>query len=77
MQNSATPIAVARPRGDATIYAHKELFGSLKKLLAEKSKKGTKAPKTVSQFFERQAIKIIREEGRKYGIRLPADLTQD
>lgn len=74
---TATPQAVTRPKGAITVHGHKELYRTLDRLLKEKRKTGTKAPKSVSQFFERMAVRIIRDEGRKYGLKLPADLASE
>ena len=76
MQTTATPQAVTtRPKGDVTIYFHKELLGKVDKLLkAQRKAGGKKTAKSVSQFFERCAIRLIREEGRKHSIKLPEDL---
>ncbi len=75
MKTNSDISAPSRPRGDVTVYAHKELFRRLRELLGKR--KGTRGASTPSQFFEQMAIRLIREEGRKHGIKLPEDLASN
>jgi hypothetical protein len=71
---SETSPSTVRPKGAVTIYQHYALFRILGELLEEKAKKGGyKGPRTPSQFFERETIRIIRREGRKLGFKLPSE----
>jgi hypothetical protein len=65
-----------RSNGPVTIYQHRALFDALTQLLARRSH-GRRGPRNPSQFFQQQAIRLIQREGRKHGVRIPADLTED
>ena len=63
-----------RPNGSRSIYIHKELFETLRLLLSIRNKSGTRGVRTPSEFFEREAIKYVRQHGRRYGLQLPPEL---
>lgn len=74
MSHSTQP-SVPRSRNAVTIYLHVELFHTISALIeARKKKKGYKGPRSASQFFEREAVRLLREEGRKHGLKLPDDI---
>lgn len=67
----------SRPRGPVTVSQHLKLYSLLDELIqAKKKKPGYKGPRSRSQFFERETIRIIREEGPKHDIKLPAEFVR-
>lgn len=78
MNKAAQSPAKSTAQKAVTIYHHRELFNMVRDILREKAKKRTyKGPKTPSQFFGRASIKLIRQEGRKLGFKLPPELTNE
>lgn len=74
MTTKTTPMPTAdtsSPNDNIMLYGDTELNALSAQLLTAKSK-GKRGPKNNSQLLKQAQIALIRKDGRKFGIRLPA-----